>query len=99
MASDFWTRIAAQYEALRSARTVDHVLALCPHQPGVSAGQGFFEGSGGDLTVRDALLDAGWTTVVYKAHFYWVMRAPDGGLITYTEGDLDRGDRITRLSA
>lgn len=97
--NDFWTHIADGACGAERFVLTDHVLAICPHQPGVSAGEGFFEGSGGDLTVRSALLDAGWTTVVYKAHYYWVMRAPDGGLLTYTEGDLDRGDRITRVSA
>lgn len=99
MPDPFWTHIAEQYEALKSARTVDEVLTICP--PVMSYGSktaedGFWEGGGGDLNVFDALLEAGWRCVRYVASYYWVMRAPAGRplLLTYIEGDLCRGDRI-----
>lgn len=93
----FWANIARQHEALRSARTVDEVLAICPRIPGTSAGDGFFEGGGGALSMWWALFDAGWRNAYSSVRSYWVMRAPNGDLLTYIEGDLYRGDKITRV--
>jgi hypothetical protein len=46
-----------------------------------------------DGTVRDSLYTAGWTLTWAEAHYYYVMQAPDGTVITYIEGDIYRGDR------
>lgn len=98
----FWSVIAAQLKELESARTADDVIRILspernPYGPDWDgrdgAADGFFAGSGGDRTVWDALWDAGWKDIWTKAAYYWVMRAPDGSLITYIEGDVYRGDR------
>lgn len=91
----FWDDIHAQYEALKSAKSADDVLRICPKIPGMSAGDGFFEGSGGDEQVYDALLAAGWKTIWMDADYFWAMRAPNGDVISYVEGDLYRGDQRT----
>lgn len=88
----FWESIHAQYEALKSAQSADDVFAILKPIPGTSTGEGFFEGSGGDEQVYDALREAGWKVVWAEADYYWCMRAPNGDLITYTEGDVDRGN-------
>jgi hypothetical protein len=88
----FWAEIDRQLAELRTAKTADDVIRICPAVPGTSAGEGFFAGSGGDGQVIDALYAAGWTVTWREAHYYWVMRAPNGDLLTYVEGDLYRGD-------
>ncbi|MER5889687.1 hypothetical protein ABT160_38170 [Streptomyces sp. NPDC001941] len=54
---------------------------------------GFFAGSGGDETVAAALRTAGWEEIWAESSIYYTMRAPDGSMITYIEGDIRRGDR------
>lgn len=52
----------------------------------------FFGGSGGDDTLRSALREAGWGTAWSEASYYYVMVHPNTGeLLTYTEGDVERG--------
>jgi hypothetical protein len=87
----FWANIDRQIAELEEAKTADDVLRICPRIPDVSSGHGFFEGSGGDKTVDDALRTAGWTVVWWGASYHWRMRAPDATEITYIEGDLYRG--------
>ncbi|MYR95485.1 MULTISPECIES: hypothetical protein [unclassified Streptomyces] len=93
MSKKFWEMIATQLDALESAQSADDVLRILRVVPGVSAGDGFFEGSGGDRTVWDSLRKAGWVQIWAKAAYYYAMRAPDGSAITYIEGDIYRGDR------
>ena len=98
----FWSAIEAQLEELATAKTADDVLAIlskerCPEDI-LFSGEGFFAGSGGDGTVRDALYRAGWRTVWAEASYYWVMRAPNGDEITYIEGDVLRGNRVPEAS-
>ncbi|GAB3260343.1 hypothetical protein [Kineosporia babensis] len=94
----FWDVINAQIDALCKARTVQDVLHILSRQatqalplvepPGMS-GDGFFAGSGGDATVYEALSEAGWSIVWYRAHYHWAMREPEGeGVVTYIEGDV-----------
>lgn len=87
----FWDAIDEQLAEVRTAATVDEVLAACPPVGGTSVGAGFFAGGGGDGQRIDAL-GAGWTVVRYEADYYWVARDREGGFLSYTEGDLDRGD-------
>ncbi len=89
---DFWAAIDAQLLALRDATTADDVLRILPVTP-MTSGNGFFAGSGGDDTVEEALRAAGWTVVWYEAHYHYAMRAPNGDVITYVEGDIYRGDQ------
>jgi hypothetical protein len=97
--SGFWAKVAAQLKELRSATTADAVVAILSHErnpygPGVSTeGDGFFAGSGGDDTVYEALMEAGWVPIWYMAAYHYALRAPDGTAITYVEGDIYIGNR------
>ncbi|MEU3862823.1 hypothetical protein AB0F03_36955 [Streptomyces sp. NPDC028722] len=87
----FWAVIAEQLKELRTAKTADDVLRTLATDQGPN--RGFFAGSGGDETVSDALHTAGWELVWAESSIYYTMRAPDGSMITYIEGDIHRGDR------
>ncbi|MGW6202144.1 hypothetical protein ACWF9B_00595 [Streptomyces sp. NPDC055089] len=87
----FWEVIAEQLEELRSAKNAADVLRVLAS--GNNPTRGFFAGSGGDDTVEDALHTAGWMVVWAESSLYYTMRAPDGSLITYVEGDILTGDR------
>lgn len=94
----FWEDIDTKLELLRSATTVDEVLAILPPEPGLSSGHGWFGGGGGDGRVEDSLWDAGWRSVIWEASYYWCMAAPNGDLLSYVEGDLYRGNKLTEWS-
>jgi hypothetical protein len=107
----FWETIKEQIAELRTAEGAADVVRIlsperCPHMGryGSRAGfmdaraSGFFAGSGGDSTVWDALDDAGWTTVWSESSMYYALRAPDGSVITYCEGDIYDHDVKGRLS-
>ncbi|MFH8257897.1 hypothetical protein [Streptomyces roseolus] len=85
----FWAAIADQLQKLRTAKTADDVLRILPSD---GDAPGFFKGSGGDGTVSEALHAAGWEQVWAESSFYYTMRAPDGSMITYIEGDIFPGD-------
>ncbi|MFF8618614.1 hypothetical protein [Streptomyces sp. NPDC015350] len=87
----FWAVIAEQLQELRTAKNANDVLRILASEGTVAPG--FFGGSGGDETVRDALCTAGWELVWEQFSFCYTMRAPDGSMITYIEGDVYRGDR------
>jgi hypothetical protein len=89
---DFWDIIAAQLAELRNAATADDVIRILGGAEGASAGDAFFGGSGGDDSMMEALGEAGWVTTWAEASYYYVMRAPNGDVITYCEGDVYRGD-------
>lgn len=98
MADEFWTKVKAQLSEARSAESADDVIRIFspernPYGHAKVAGDGFFAGSGGDHTLDEALEEAGWSWVWSKAGYYWAMRAPDGSMITYVEGDIYRGNR------
>ncbi|MFD7956060.1 hypothetical protein ACFV4X_21505 [Streptomyces ardesiacus] len=90
MLDTFWAVIATQLQELRTAKTADDVLRILPSDGDAPA---FFTGSGGDETVSDALRTAGWELVWAESSVYYTMRAPDGSMITYIEGDIFPGDR------
>lgn len=94
---NFWEVIESQLRELGTASTADDVIRILSNERnplgGGSAGDGFFAGSGGDGSVEGALFDAGWTHVWSEASYYWCMRAPNGDLITYVEGDIYRGNQ------
>lgn len=94
--SGFWEAINEQCEAMRKARSADEVIDTLNRYGPASAGDAFFAGSGGDVQVDGCLREAGWGYVWFKAEYYWVMRAPDGSLLTYIEGDVYRGDTARR---
>ena len=103
MSDSFWAAIEGQLDKLREARTVDDVVGVLADPPAVIAdyigdgcsGDAFFAGSGGDTRILDVLIDAGWRTTWFEASYYYVLEAPDGGELTYIEGDIYRGDRAT----
>ncbi|MEV5677444.1 hypothetical protein [Streptomyces sp. NPDC052179] len=82
--------IDAQLKELRSAKSADDVIRILG---GSGSGDAHFAGSGGDGTVRASLFAAGWDLRWEEAHYFWVMKAPDGSMITYVEGDIYRGDK------
>ncbi|MGW6202131.1 hypothetical protein ACWF9B_00530 [Streptomyces sp. NPDC055089] len=87
----FWSMIGEQLQELRTAKSADDVLRILANDKGPN--RGFFGGSGGDETVSEALRTAGWELVWAESSLYYTMRAPDGSMITYIEGDILRGDR------
>jgi hypothetical protein len=90
----FWEAIDAQLAELKSAQGADDVIRILGTSDAQDgAAQAFFAGSGGDGTVRESLYAAGWTNVWIEASYYWAMRAPDGSVVTYVEGDIYRGSR------
>lgn len=102
MTDTFWATVKTQLAELQSAQSADDVIRTLgpdrhpngPEFDGMdTAAEGFFAGSGGDDTVWDALRAAGWAQVWAEAAYFYVMRAPDGSMITYIEGDIYRGDR------
>lgn len=62
MSNGIFAVIDSQLAAVRSAKSVDDVLAACPQIPDVSTGDGFFEGGYDEFA--DALSDAGYRVVV-----------------------------------
>ena len=62
-----------------------------------TADTSFFAGSGGDNQLCTALCAAGWVYVWAEANYWYVMRHPlSGDVLTYTEGDVQRGDTTGR---
>jgi hypothetical protein len=86
----FWAEIDRQLEELRTARTVEDVMRVLAGDE--AAEVGFFAGGGGDGSVYEALMEAGWSTAWWEAGYFWAARCPDNrGGITYVEGDIIRG--------
>lgn len=92
--SSYWDVIEAQLARVKEAKSAETVLTVCAHEPGLSAGNGFWGGDGDDLL--GALYDAGWKSVDVRASYHWCLQAPDGSLLTYVEGDLYRGNSMPR---
>lgn len=92
MLDSFWSIISDQLEALRTATSADDVMSVLSVD-GRAGEVGFFGGSGGDEQVCEALLDAGWSYVWAEADYYWAIKAPDGSVITYVEGDVYRANQ------
>ncbi|MET9260472.1 hypothetical protein [Amycolatopsis sp. NPDC004079] len=93
----FWSAVDAQIRELKSARNARDVLRILsqernPYGRGVSSAPGFFAGSGGEASVEGSLSEAGWRYVWREASYHYCMRAPDGSMITYVEGDIYDGD-------
>lgn len=98
MSDQFWTVIAKQLAELKQAATAQDVVTILsaernPYGHDTIGADGFFAGSGGDDTVREALYDGGWRLIWSCASYHYAMRAPDGSAITYIEGDIYLGDR------
>jgi hypothetical protein len=102
----FWAAVDAQLAELRQARTAGDVLRILaparnpynalPGHDGTTSAPGFFAGGGGDGTVLEALIAAGWRLAWAEASYHYAMTAPDDQSgITYVEGDIypNPGDR------
>ncbi|MFF4245212.1 hypothetical protein ACFYY2_12145 [Streptomyces sp. NPDC001822] len=102
MPDQFWTTIKEQLKELKSAENADDVIRILspernpygPEWDGMDgAASGFFAGSGSGDTIDDALDDAGWSFVWSAWAHHYCMKAPDGSMITYIEGDIYRGNK------
>ena len=87
----YWAIIDRQRGRLRVARTAGDVLRILGGKDNASSGDGFYGGDGEDMW--EALRAAGWSDVWSEAGYHWAMRAPDGSVVTYCEGDVYAGDR------
>jgi hypothetical protein len=92
----FWENIKTQLTEMRKAKSSDDVIRILGGKANASVGDAFFAGSGGNDGMMDALSDAGWDLVWASADYNFVMRAPNGDMITYCEGDVDKGDTSVR---
>lgn len=88
----FWQHVDAQLAAISALPKEAGVDAVIDLLDPPSSGDAFFAGSGGDDSLMEALETAGWHVVWAEAHYFYVMRAPNGDLLTYVEGDVYRGD-------
>lgn len=104
MTNDFWAKVRAQLTELEAAKSAAAVVRILSKErnpygdPTMVAGDGFFAGSGGDGTVKDALREAGWVPVWSEAPYHYCMKAGDGSTITYVEGDIYVGDTRARFA-
>ncbi|MCY1718533.1 hypothetical protein OVA26_16475 [Microbacterium sp. SL62] len=107
----FWRQIAHQLDRIRRsegcsfdavrdvlqderyAEVIAEITRNGPTHQGDDAT--FFAGSGGDASLLEALLEAGWEMRAYSATCHYALRSPDGETLTYCEGDVLRGDHIT----
>ena len=109
--NDFWGQIDHQLQRIVAERatTFDAVREiLLDEQYDAITEQGqlyrqtqfdkdsaFFSGSGG-RSLEDALVGAGWKRTAVKAYYHYVTtNAHTGETLTYTEGDVQRGDLLT----
>ncbi|MFD0432202.1 hypothetical protein ACFQ60_48130 [Streptomyces zhihengii] len=95
MLDTFWAAINQQLEQLRTATNADDVLRT-RHRP--RPGPRILRRLRGDETVSAALHHAGWELTWAESSIDYTMRAPDGSMITYIEGDILRGDHHTKTS-
>jgi hypothetical protein len=87
-----WQDYADGARELKSAKTVDDVIAICLKYFGKSSGEAFFPGGSGDEEPLLLLIDAGWSPAWVRADYYFGIRQPDGqDALHYVEGDIYRG--------
>lgn len=62
-----------------------------------SIDQAFFAGSGGEESLMETLSEAGWEMTADEASYHYVMAHPGTDeMLTYIEGDLERGSAMLR---
>lgn len=94
MSGSFWDNVDACLDELRSATTVDAVIAILNQHFEPSSGEAFFGGSGGDTQVIDVLSDSpNWSIVWADANYHFAAADAAGNVLTYVEGDVYRGDQ------
>lgn len=87
---DYFAKVDATIPALKQAKTPDEVIAILLTLDPPSSAEAFWRGDGDELL--GALYDAGWKSHAYEAPYYWVLTAPNGEHLSYTEGDVHKGD-------
>lgn len=88
----FWQHYAEASTELMAAKTVDDVMEICNKHFGKSSGEAFFPGGSGDTEMLAVLVEAGWSPIWVRAHYYFGIRQPDGkDALHYVEGDIYRG--------
>lgn len=97
MRDKFWAAIDVALDEIENTSSVDEVIDILNRHfaeewAHATDGEAFFPGSGGERQLDDAL-NRGWSIVWSEAPYYYVARDPAGGLLTYIEGDVYRGDR------
>lgn len=91
--NDFWRNVDECVAAVRTAPTVEAVIDVLNAHFSPSAGDAFYGGSGG-TDLYAVIADApGWSIVWSEADYFFVARDAQGGLLTYVEGDVYRGDQ------
>lgn len=93
----FWKQVDDCLDEIKAIGTVDGVIEVlnryfAEEWAQSCAGDAFFPGSGGDRQLLSAL-GSGWTVEWAEARYYYLARDREGGLLTYIEGDVYRGDR------
>lgn len=92
----FWAVIERQLKELAGARSADDVIRILASERnpygGTTVADGFFAGGGGDESVYEVLIETGWKVVWFEADYHYCLKAPDGSMITYVEGDIYRGN-------
>lgn len=89
----FWKIIDSQLKELASAKSADDVIRILRRDDDTGCGDAFFDGSGGNRQVSDSLEEAGWEYVWSEWGHHYAIKAPDGSVITYCEGDIYKGDQ------
>ena len=93
----FWKNVDDQLNHIERDKpnTAQGVFDIMNQYASPSAGKAFFPGSGGDRELADSLRAAGWKMLQYEAAYYYAMQHPaTGEIITYIEGDVDKGNQI-----
>lgn len=90
----YWQAISASLDAMRKAKSAAEVIEIlgAPDRS-IGVGDAFFGGDGDDM--MGALFDAGWRSVRIDAAYLWCLEAPDGSQISYVEGDVFTGNKLS----
>lgn len=99
---NFWQNVDAQLDHIEKVKpnTAWHVIQIMNEYRtdyGMSSGEAFFEGSGGDRQLLGSLIKSGWHLDEMEAVYYYTAKHPSTGeIITYVEGDVFAGDQMLR---
>lgn len=92
---DYWANVSKALDTIRDhGDTVDDVMRILKEHFTPSSTEAFCDGSGGDRTLYDVLLweRDGWHLVWAEADYYWCAKDRNGDLLSYIEGDVERGN-------
>lgn len=100
MSVNFWDNVDNQLNHIerskpQTARELIDLMNKYRTDYGISDGEAFFEGSGGDRSLMESLREAGWRVEKMVASYYWMAKNPrTGSKVTYIEGDVYSQDRM-----